>query len=222
MIIDDNLKIARRNKGLTQLELSQKLQELGRKVSPQQISSWERGDYFPSHQNLSAICEILKVNLVTHSIDQDFRVVGSSGDQTENLANEFSLVEKKRGAISAGPGLTPTDEVDFRLAFRNDWLEKHGGVNQLMVIQVEGDSMTPELRENDVVLINKNTQEVSLGGGIYAIKWNEKILVKRLQVNPQTRSVLIKSDNPTYETMETNLDDIEIVGKIIWYGREIR
>ncbi|SVB84386.1 uncharacterized protein METZ01_LOCUS510737, partial [marine metagenome] len=38
MIMDDNLKIARRNKGLTQLELSQKLQELGRKVSPQQIS----------------------------------------------------------------------------------------------------------------------------------------------------------------------------------------
>ena len=75
---------------------------------------------------------------------------------TENLANEFSLVEKKRGAISAGPGLTPTDEVDFRLAFRNDWLEKHGGVNQLMVIQVEGDSMTPELRENDVVF---NQQE---------------------------------------------------------------
>ena len=114
MIMDDNLKIARRNKGLTQLELSQKLQELGRKVSPQQISSWERGDYFPAHQTLSAICEILIVNLVTHSIDLDFRVVGSSGDHTEHLANEFSLVEKTRGAISAGPGLTPTAEVDFR------------------------------------------------------------------------------------------------------------
>ena len=61
-----------------------------------------------------------------------------------------------------------------------------------------------------------------MNNGVYAIKWNEKILVKRLQVNPQTRSVLIKSDNPTYETMETNLDDIEIVGKIIWYGRELR
>jgi len=222
MIMDDNLKIARRNKGLTQLELSQKLQELGRKVSPQQISSWERGDYFPSHQNLSAICKILEVNLVTPLINQDFKVVGGSGDKNENLANEFSLVEKKRGAISAGPGLAPTDEVDFQLAFRNDWLEKHGGVNQLMVIQVEGDSMTPELRENDVVLINKNIKAVSLGGGIYAIKWNDKILVKRLQVNPQTGSVLIKSDNPTYETMETNLDDIEVVGKIIWYGRELR
>ena len=222
MIMDANIKIARRNKGLTQVQLSQKLQELGRKVSPQQISSWERGDYFPSHRNLSAISEILGVDPVTHSIVQSLRSVGIGGDTTENLANEFSMVVKKKGAISAGPGLTPTDQVDFQLAFRNDWLEKYGGVNQLVALEVEGDSMAPELKEKDVVLINKNIKEVSLGGGIYAIKWKGNILVKRLQVNPQTGTVLIKSDNPSYETLETNLDDIEIEGKIIWFGREIR
>ena len=222
MTMDANLKIARRNKGLTQVQLSQKMQELGRKVSAQQISSWERGDYFPSHRNLSAISEILGVAPVTHSIVQSLSSVGRGGDTTENLANEFSMVVKKKGAISAGPGLTPTDQVDFQLAFRNDWLEKYGGVNQLVALEVEGDSMAPELKEKDVVLINKNIKEVSLGGGIYAIKWKGNILVKRLQVNPQTGTVLIKSDNPSYETLETNLDDIEIEGKIIWFGREIR
>lgn len=222
MTMDANLKIARRKKGLTQVQLSQKMQELGRKVSPQQISSWERGDYFPSHRNLSAISEILGVDPVTHSIVQSLSSVGRGGDTTENLANEFSMVVKKKGAISAGPGLTPTDQVDFQLAFRNDWLEKYGGVNQLVALEVEGDSMAPELKEKDVVLINKNIKEVSLGGGIYAIKWKGNILVKRLQVNPQTGTVLIKSDNPSYETLETNLDDIEIEGKIIWFGREIR
>ena len=222
MTMDANLKIARRNKGLTQVQLSQKMQELGRKVSPQQISSWERGDYFPSHRNLSAISEILGVDPVTHSIVQSLSSVGRGEEATENLANEFSMVVKKKGAISAGPGLTPTDQVDFQLAFRNDWLEKYGGVNQLVALEVEGDSMAPELKGNDVVLINKNIKEVSLGGGIYAIKWKGNILVKRLQVNPQTGTVLIKSDNPSYETLETNLDDIEIEGKIIWYGREIR
>ena len=222
MTMDANLKIARRNKGLTQVQLSQKMQELGRKVSPQQISSWERGDYFPSHRNLSAISEILGVAPVAHSLVQSLSSVGRGEDATENLANEFSMVVKKKGAISAGPGLTPTDQVDFQLAFRNDWLEKYGGVNQLVALEVEGDSMAPELKEKDVVLINKNIKEVSLGGGIYAIKWKGNILVKRLQVNPQTGTVLIKSDNPSYETLETNLDDIEIEGKIIWFGREIR
>ena len=216
------LKTARRDKGLTQVQLSQKLQELGRKVSPQQVSNWEKGRYFPSHINLTAICQILEVNLVEHSIVQNLKSSGNTGDTTEKLANEFSMVEKKKGAISAGPGLAPTDHVDFQLAFRNDWLKKFGGVNQLVALQVEGDSMTPELKERDVVLINKNIKEVSLGGGIYAIKWKGNILVKRLQVNPQAGTVLIKSDNPSYETLETNLDDIEIEGKIIWFGREIR
>tara|TARA_B100000686_G_scaffold280591_1_gene301815 strand:- start:582 stop:1244 length:663 start_codon:yes stop_codon:yes gene_type:complete len=220
--MNTKLKIARRDKGLTQIQLSQKLKELGRKVSPQQISNWEKGRYFPSHRNLSAICQILEVNLVEHSIVQNLNSDGNAGDTTEKLANEFSMVEKKKGAISAGPGLPSTDQIDFQLAFRNDWLEKYGGVNQLVVMQVEGDSMTPELKERDVVLINKNIKEVSLGGGIYAIKWKGNILVKRLQVNPQAATVLIKSDNPSYETLETNLDDIEIEGKIIWYGREIR
>ena len=222
MTMDANIKIARRNKGLTQVQLSQKMQELGRKVSAQQISSWERGDYFPSHRNLSAISEILGVAPVTHSLVQNLKSGERNGDATVNLANEFSMVVKKKGAISAGPGLTPTDQVDFQLAFRNDWLEKYGGVNQLVALEVEGDSMAPELKEKDVVLINKNIKEVSLGGGIYAIKWKGNILVKRLQVNPQTGTVLIKSDNPSYETLETNLDDIEIEGKIIWFGREIR
>tara|TARA_B100000959_G_C14954537_1_gene613122 strand:+ start:204 stop:866 length:663 start_codon:yes stop_codon:yes gene_type:complete len=220
MILKDNLKRARKNKGLTQPQLSEKLCELSRKVSPQQISSWERGDYSPSHRNLSAICEILGVEHVMHSKNQDLESGG--GRKTEDLASEFSMVEKRKGAISAGPGLAPNDEVDFRLAFRNEWLEKHGGVSQLVAMQVEGDSMEPHLQENDVVLINKNIKEVSPGGGIYAIKWHNDILVKRLQVNPQTKSVLIKSDNPNYETLETSLDGIEIEGKIVWYGRELR
>jgi len=171
---------------------------------------------------LSAISEILGVAPVTHSLVQNLKSGERNGDATVNLANEFSMVVKKKGAISAGPGLTPTDQVDFQLAFRNDWLEKYGGVNQLVALEVEGDSMAPELKEKDVVLINKNIKEVSLGGGIYAIKWKGNIQVKRLQVNPQAGTVLLKSDNPSYETLETNLDDIEIEGKIIWFGREIR
>jgi len=59
----DKLKAARKNRGLTQAQLSEKLQALGRKVSAQQISSWERGDYLPAHRNLSAICEILSLDL---------------------------------------------------------------------------------------------------------------------------------------------------------------
>ena len=218
----DELKNARNNSGLTQSQLSEKLQTLGRKVSAQQISSWERGDYFPSHRNLSAICEVL-------SLDLDYSAEKSESEQIQPVAHsecdlpeEFSLVEKRKGAISAGPGLRPDNDVDFRLAFRNDWLEQFGGAKQLFVVRVEGDSMEPTLQESDTVLINKNANTIGAGGGIFAINWNSMVLVKRLQMNPQTNEIIIKSDNPNYDSMVVKPNEIQIEGKVIWYGREVR
>ena len=203
MTMDANLKIARRKKGLTQVQLSQKMQELGRKVSAQQISSWERGDYFPSHRNLSAISEILGVAPVTHSIVQSLSSVGIGGDTTGNLANEFSMVVKKKGAISAGPGLTPTDQVDFQLAFRNDWLEKYGGVNQLVALQVEGDSMMKEIRgkydaDKDGKLSAEERAKISK---------DDKKRIKDAGIGPRKRPVVSKELRALHKEITEKYDE---------------
>ena len=136
--------------------MSEKLQLLGRKVSAQQISSWERGDYSPSHKNLSAICEVFSLDMNYFTEKTGHGGIPPFPHCETDLPNEFSLVDKRKGAISAGPGLRPDNDVDFRLAFRDDWLEQFGGAKQLFVIKVEGDSMEPSLLEGDTVLINKN------------------------------------------------------------------
>ena len=113
------------------------------------------------------------------------------------------------------------NDVDFRLAFRKDWLEKFGGAKQLFVIKVEGDSMEPSLLEGDNTLVNKNINSIGAGGGIFAINWNKMTLVKRLQMNPQKNEIIIKSDNANYDSITVKPDEIEIEGKVIWYGREL-
>ncbi|MBT6716164.1 MAG: LexA family transcriptional regulator [Nitrospina sp.] len=218
----DKLKNARNDKELTQSQLSEKLQALGRKVSAQQISSWERGDYFPSHRNLSAICEIFSLDLDYFIEKEGLEEIHPVAHSESDLPDEFSLVEKRKGAISAGPGLRPDNDVDFRLAFRNDWLEQFGGAQQLFVVRVEGDSMEPTLQESDTVLINKNANAIGAGGGIFAINWHNMVLVKRLQMNPQTDEIIIKSDNQKYDSMVVKPHEIQIEGKVIWYGRELR
>ena len=218
----DKLKSARVNNKITQSQLSEKLKALGRKVSAQQISSWERGDYLPSHKNLSAICEALSLDLEYFAekpkSGQTHPVVHSESD----LPDEFSLVEKRKGAISAGSGLRPDNDVDFRLAFRNDWLAQFGGAKQLFVVRIDGDSMEPTLMENDTVLINKSANVIGTGGGIFAIKLRDLTLVKRLQMNPQTGEIIVKSDNTNYDSMVVKPSEIEVEGKVIWYGREMR
>jgi phage repressor protein C with HTH and peptisase S24 domain len=221
-MLESGLKNARKSMGLSQNQLAALMVEAGRKVTPQQVSSWERGRFSPGHKNLLSICKILSVNLGS-LVDKDesgkFHPVAHS---ESDLPDEFSLVEKRKGPISAGLGLRPDNDVDFRLAFRNDWLEQFGGAQQLFVVRVEGDSMVPTLQESDTVLINKNANAIGAGGGIFAINWNNMVLVKRLQMNPQTNEIIIKSDNPNYDSMVVKHHEIEIEGKVIWYGRELR
>ena len=218
MNIGDKIRSARKIKGFTQGGLADLLCRLGGKVTGQQVSSWERGDYAPNHRNLINLCEILGMSFERLMEGGESLLSHDEG----NLPDGFTLVEKKKGAISAGHGLARSDEVDFRLAFREDWLNKFGGSEQLFVMRVEGDSMEPTLMENDVVLINKNARDINAGGGIYAINWKGALLVKRMQFNPQSGEIKIKSDNPQYDSLIVNPADIQVEGKVIWYGREMR
>lgn len=140
----------------------------------------------------------------------------------KNLPSGLSLIKKVKGPVSAGYGLKPDDEVDVQLAFRDDWLSQFGGPDKLLAMHVEGDSMEPTLCDKDVVVVNKNIRKINPGGGIYSLTWQKKRMVKRLQLNPKTKMVRIKSDNPKYDDFESSLRDIRVEGKLIWYGREMK
>ncbi|MBT3922443.1 MAG: LexA family transcriptional regulator [Nitrospina sp.] len=140
----------------------------------------------------------------------------------KNLPAGLTLIKKLKGPASAGAGLVPNDEVDVQLAFRDDWLTKFGGPEKLVAMVIEGDSMEPTLNDKDVVVVNKNISAVQSGGGVYSLVWQGKRMVKRLQFNPKTKVVKIKSDNLKYDDFDSSLKDIKIEGKLIWFGREMK
>lgn len=139
-----------------------------------------------------------------------------------SLPEGISLIKKLKGAGSAGPGLIPDDTVDVQLAFRDDWLKKFGGPQKLVALVIEGDSMEPTLNDKDVVVVNKSISSIQSGGGVYSMIWQGKRMIKRLQLNPKTKVVRIKSDNSRYDDFESSLKDIKIEGKLIWFGREMK
>ncbi len=140
----------------------------------------------------------------------------------KQLPEGISLISKLKGPGSAGTGIEPDDEVDIQLAFRDDWLEKFGGPEKLVALVIEGDSMEPTLFDKDVVVVNKNITAIRSGGGIYSLVWDNKRMVKRLQLNPQTHRVRVKSDSPRYDDFEVDPETIKIEGKLIWFGRELK
>lgn len=197
--------------------------DFGKKVGTSQgnVSKIEQG-MIPDGNILLRIAQYGKTtieHLLTGALPVRTSIV--SHDE-KNLPEGMTLIKKLKGPASAGAGLVPNDEVDIQLAFRDDWLTKFGGPEKLVAMVVEGDSMEPTLNDKDVVVVNKNVSEIHSGGGVYSLVWQGKRMVKRLQFNPKSKVVRIKSDNPRYDDFESSLKDIRIEGKLIWFGREMK
>lgn len=136
----------------------------------------------------------------------------------------FVMVPRYDVQASAGNGsLIHSELVVDHLAFRLEWVTKMGLIRQkLALIEVHGDSMAPSLQSNDLVLIDLRTCELAVDG-IYVIQHHGHLLVKRIQCKFDG-TVLIKSDNPAYESEALKPDEAErlvIVGRVVWFGRQM-
>lgn len=87
----------------------------------------------------------------------------------------------------------------------------------LRVIETQGDSMAPTILSGDRVIVDAG-HRVPSPDGIYALRDQfDLIVVKRLQALRTTPPRLrIISDNQTHEAEEVGLDDVAIVGRVLW------
>jgi len=143
-------------------------------------------------------------------------------EQPDFPAEDFVFIRQVNGRISAGGGLMPDNSADIQCAFRKDWIKRKGGKpNSMSLIKVSGDSMEPTLLAGDLVLVDHSRTTIAPQGGIYAISINHEVMIKRIQILIPQNKLRILSDNPLYEPIEADPEQVKINGKIIWYGREM-
>lgn len=123
---------------------------------------------------------------------------------------------------SAGPGaLGDREEAVAKFGFDARWLRSLTTTPQLVsAISVRGESMYPTLGEGDDILVDRGDAAERLRDGIYVVRFDEALLVKRLALNPVSRRISIRSDNPAYPSWEDcDLSNIVVIGRVIWAGR---
>lgn len=229
--IGDRLRQIRKILNLQQKDFADKVG-----ISQGFLSELESNKKAPSHTLLIAISHVFKVNLnwlLTGEGEMFIKeekadkvsepVVAYKEDIYKYIGKDFVLIPLVSGKISAGKGLAPVEdaEVEMKLAFRLDWIKRKGDYTKMSLIRVEGDSMEPTLYSGDIVLVDGNRNFVDLHGGIYAIYIKDSIMIKRIQYLFAEEKLKIISDNPKYEPIIISPDDIHIIGKVIWIGREI-
>lgn len=126
---------------------------------------------------------------------------------------------------SAGSGATIDGELPLHpVGFDERWLRDlvRGRTDQLSMIRVQGDSMTPTLADGDDILVNRADAADRLRDGIYVIRLDDALMVKRLALNPISRRVTVSSDNPAYPSWpDCKPAQINVIGRVIWAARKL-
>jgi len=114
------------------------------------------------------------------------------------------------------------------LAFETDWLRSEfpNSYENLLLTQVMDESMEPTLQVGGLVLVDTNDRDLeAVSHGIYLLKLNDRLLIKRLQyVAGNTLRVL--SDHPGYEAFSIEPSGasgaLSLMGKVVWFGYKLR
>ena len=214
-----------------ELCLSQKEFASGIGIGFRTLTRYERNDRLPDSSIIVNIAHMGNVTtdwLLTGEGEMPVKGLPPSNaeiqPQTEHVADCYAYLPLYDMSASAGGGFCATDqeEVKTLLAFKKDWIHNELLVNpeELFLVHVEGESMTPVLNPGDVIL-GKKQNGAPVKDGIHVVRLDDVILVKRVQRLPGGK-IKISSDNKAYEPYTLDLAEIDnfaVIGRVVWAGR---
>ncbi|KAF7774398.1 hypothetical protein PCIT_a0834 [Pseudoalteromonas citrea] len=142
----------------------------------------------------------------------------------DEFQEKFVLVPGYHISVSTGYGaFNDAALVERHLAFRKKWIDyKNLDKSQLAVVFAKGDSMEPTIHNNNTILVDLSDKKLS-EGLIYVVRLGEELYAKRLQQYIDG-SVRLISDNKEYVEQHVQaheLDQLEIIGKVVWIGKDL-
>jgi phage repressor protein C with HTH and peptisase S24 domain len=142
-------------------------------------------------------------------------------------AGRDGLVAVNRTPVraSAGPGAVVTEETGRPyFAFDERWLKglTASPSAKLSIVRVEGDSMSPTLNAGDDILVDHGDRKDRLRDGVYVLRIDDALVVKRIALHPIGRGVTVQSDNPAYpDWPDCDLAGLQCIGRVIWAARKL-
>lgn len=149
---------------------------------------------------------------------------GPRTEYVECLDCQLAMVPMVEARLSAGTGSFEAGTgVERRYAFRSDWINLKGQPSKMVLMRVAGDSMEPQVFNDDVVLIDQS-QTTPRAGGLFAVAVEDLVYLKIVDAVPG--KFILKSSNEAYAPLEIDArgdlaDGIRIIGRAVWIGREL-
>jgi phage repressor protein C with HTH and peptisase S24 domain len=163
-----------------------------------------------------------------------------SDDEIKNIQEigPYSLVARVEQRLSAGGGSFAIDEthVEEKLAFSTRYLcSKVEDRSRVLLVFISGDSMSPIIQDGDLVLLDRSQTDVVKYNRlalhrnddhppIYAVREDSRFWLKHVDVVEKGHTLILRlvSANPAYTPIETSVSDVEILGRVVWFCRDLK
>lgn len=213
------IKSERMRLGWSTGELAKRARQLAGKsgydiaLSQQTISAFEQGNAKRIPSWAKYVIDALGNNM----IDPDRSVSGDGVD------GRSVLIEKLPTYAGAGGG--GTGEGDINLTpFSRDLVEYElrAKASDLVAVEIEGNSMSPDFQSGDQLLIDKRKITLAQPGAFclwdgdgYVVKYIEKV------PGSDPQKIRVISRNEIYSTSERLAEEVSILGRVVWFARRV-
>lgn len=178
----------------------------------------------PNLERLDLVARVLKVerNWLLHGMGD----VEGESPILDDPDDAFVAIASVTVKPAMGGGTIADDLVPHGRPyhFQKSWI-KHSlraEPANLRIMHVEGDSMMPTLKDSDIVLVDLS-RRAPTPPGVFVLHDGLGLVAKRLEHIPNSEPprVRVISDNSFYSPYECTCDEINIVGRIRWFAREL-
>ena len=194
------------------------VRELSRKigVSHPSIYGGLTGKGQPSTENIERLADFF---LVTPAFLR-YGEPGTDGPQSLIMDDDTISIPVLdiHGSCGFEGNLSPVVTLVKMLRVAREWLTGRmptwANLRFLHIITADGDSMSPEIKSGDFVIIDSS--KTSIGAdAVYAIQYGGSIFIKRVQMHPDGSALLI-SDNPKYQPIAVqDPATLRVVGRCV-------
>ena len=207
-MLENRLKIARNNMGLSQKELAKQLF-----ISQQAYGKYETGASTPNPETLKKIALLLNVSL-------DYLLGNDTKKESFDVTKDPNYIEinKSRlkripilGTISAGLPLYADEHIEGYT-----FTDLNGGA-EYFALRVRGDSMNAaRICDGDLVIVRRQPT-VENGEIAVVLVDKENATVKRFNQNGNIVILSPQSSNPAHQIQQYDISQtkIEVLGKVV-------
>ena len=180
-------------------------------VSEATISKWLSGKSSPRMKKIDDICKILGVKREDLLYEHDFaeeEPISASNLYTATV-KDFPLL----GTIAAGQPIFAEETVPVLVS-------GVAGIDADFCLKIQGDSMTPKIKDGDIVFIRKQSmvEDGEIAAVLITELYGDTATLKRVYYDKEENKIQLIAENPKYPPLSYSgeqLNDIRILGKAV-------